>query len=75
MRLDIVNHTICLFIDWSAIYVHKENSTSTQYGKAMWEENECNKKKFKKNCYILWSGLVEAVRIWCDVGETSHWVN
>lgn len=45
MRLDIVNHTICLFIDWSAIYVHKENSTSTQYGKAMWEENECNKKK------------------------------
>lgn len=54
MRLDIVNHTICLFIDWSAIYVHKENSTSTQYGKAMWEENECNKKKkFKKKLLYL----------------------
>lgn len=53
MRLDIVNHTICLFIDWSAIYVHKENSTSTQYGKAMWEENECNKKNLKKKLLYL----------------------
>jgi hypothetical protein len=73
MRLDIVNHTICLFIDWSAIYVHEENIVQVlNTGRQCEKKMNVIKKNLKKNCYILWSGLVEAMRAFDAMLERHH---